>query len=447
MQASVLEFVRLLRQAGLRVATAETQDALAALALVDLTDRGVVHAALAATLVKRHADLPRFDAMFRTYFERQAADVTQALQAWQRAGGEASSMAHAAGETGQAGEAAAAPGALLARALGQGDAAAVAMALEQAAQVAGLGDIRSFLQVGAQTRRLLVALGAADLPETNPGRDVLQRLARDYVERNLLLQTLADRDRWREASLTHKSFYTYSEAECQQAHALVVAMARKIKGAWLLRHKRARRGRLDLKATIRRNLPHGGVPVHICFKKRRRERPDVVVLCDVSSSVEMAARFMLLFLHSLRQVLTRLRAFIFAAEVGEVTALLRRLDVEAAVAAVLKGGDVINPYAPSDYGRSLQQFWQQHAATVTSRTTVIILGDGRTNGQPPEVACLAAIQARARRVVWLNPERRQGWGFGDSAMRQYLPYIDLARECQTLAQLTEFVANALHDWG
>jgi len=163
-----------------------------------------------------------------------------------------------------------------------------------------------------------------------------------------------------------------------------------------------------------------------------------VILCDVSDSVRNASRFMLQFVYSLQDLYSRVRSFIFVADIGEVTECFRNNDAKEALDVALKG-DIINVYAHSNFGYAFRNFVTDHLGSVNKRTTVIVLGDARNNYNLPHDWCLREIRQRAKRVIWLNPESRNTWGFGDSEMDRYAPHCDLVEECRNLNQLYRVV--------
>jgi uncharacterized protein with von Willebrand factor type A (vWA) domain len=163
-----------------------------------------------------------------------------------------------------------------------------------------------------------------------------------------------------------------------------------------------------------------------------------VILCDISDSVRHVSRFMLQFSYTLQDLFARVRSFVFVSDLGEATDLFARNDIDRAVDHTWAGG-VVSIYANSDFGRAFQQFHERYLDAVSGRTTVIVIGDARNNGNPPNAWVLAALRARARRMVWLNPEPPALWGFGDSVMVQYQPYCDRVEVVNNLLSLTRVV--------
>jgi uncharacterized protein with von Willebrand factor type A (vWA) domain len=163
-----------------------------------------------------------------------------------------------------------------------------------------------------------------------------------------------------------------------------------------------------------------------------------VVLCDISDSVRNVSRFMLHFAYSLQDRFAKVRSFVFVSDLGETTELFASHEIGRAV-ELAYGGAVINVYANSNFGRAFRVFRERYLDAVTKRTTVIVIGDGRNNYHAPEAWALADVHARARAVLWLNPEPRLSWAFGDSAMRAYEPHCDRVEVVNSLASLARVV--------
>ncbi|HEY0840668.1 MAG TPA: VWA domain-containing protein, partial [Vulgatibacter sp.] len=167
----------------------------------------------------------------------------------------------------------------------------------------------------------------------------------------------------------------------------------------------------------------GGIPAQLVFRRRKPQRPDVVVLCDVSDSVRDVSRMMLLFVHTLQSMFARVRTFAFVSDVGEITSHFKDVDASRAVDLAV-AGQAINVYANSNYGRAFALFVGAHLGAVTRRTTVLVIGDGRNNYNPANVWALEELKRRARRVVWICSEDRSSWALGDSEMPLFEKAVD-----------------------
>ena len=174
------------------------------------------------------------------------------------------------------------------------------------------------------------------------------------------------------------------------------------------------------------------------MQRRRVDKPRLVVLCDISDSVRNVSRFMLQFAYSLQDQFSKVRSFVFVSDLGEATDLFARHELGRAV-ELASTGAAVNVYANSNFGRAFTQFRERHLDAVTGKTTVIVIGDGRNNYQDPAAWVLSDVRARAKRLLWLNPEPRLSWNFGDSVMRLYEPHCDRVEVVNNLATLRRVI--------
>lgn len=463
MDEKLITFVGLLRQNGVRVSFAESMDSFRALDLVGLGSRHGVKDVLRATLVKRAVDVPTYDTLFDLYFlgigeivkrsetssmealELDPADYQQLLEDLARF------LAEQGLETSE-----------LTQALLAQDTARLQRLLRAAAERAGVQRIERAFQEGQYAQGMRQAMGVGDVArelqaisdalgagEPDPrrqqmGRFVdrrlqeLQEMIRRLVRGELEQRDVAQRDAARMQALAEKSFYYLSEDEIRRMKEAVTKLAARLRNVLAVKRKTARRGKFNVKDTLRKNLQYGGIPFKIRFDQRKRIKPQVVVLCDVSDSVRNVSRFMLQFVYSLQDLYSKVRSFIFVSDIGEITRLFEENEIHQAIDQAIRG-NVINVYAHSDFGRAFRMFHGEHLATITRHTTVIILGDARNNYNLPHEWVLKEIRQRAKQLIWLNPENRMTWGFGDSEMDRYLPYCDVVEECRNLNQLYRVV--------
>jgi hypothetical protein len=467
-QKKILEFTNILRKSGIRVSTAEAIDAFVALDELGLGEREIFKDALRTTMVKRGEEVPTFDELFDLFW---SGFYDSLREAFGQAGAGLDSLGidlealmqrlaelvrAAGGELGDLSE--------LARALLTADLSALEQLIREAAEQAGVGRIENFLQVGFYSRRTLDQMGLegarAELQElaarlaaaglSPEEAEALRRLleglmeaarrsVRAYTERELQQQNHDYMEKFRRETLLEKSFYHLTEDEIRRMREVVERLAQRIKNVLSIRRRRLKRGKLDLHQTLRRNMSHGGIPFELIFKQRKKDRPKLVILCDVSSSVANVSRFMLQFMYTLQGAFTKIRSFVFVAELGEVTELFQTGEISDSIEQALDGGGVINVYTRSNFGFAFHSFWQNHLSAIDNKTTVLILGDARNNYNDPRAWCLRDIHLKAKNVVWLNPESPSAWGFGDSVMDRYLPHCDLAEECRNLRQLSAMV--------
>jgi uncharacterized protein with von Willebrand factor type A (vWA) domain len=471
-EKKILEFANILRKSGIRVSTAEAIDSFIALEELSLDDREIFKDALRTTMVKRGEEIATYDHLFDLFwsgfYDNLRESFGQATAGMAEMGIDVEELLRAIAELLKQGNAQTGDLSELARALLTADLSQLENLIRMAAEQAGTSRIENFLQVGFFSRRTLEQMGvegAADQlrqladqleqagmsPEQIQAlRNLIDRLleavrrsVRAFTERELQKQNHDYMEKFRRETLLEKSFYHLTEDEIRKMREVVERLAQRIKNVLSIRRRRLKRGKLDLHQTLRRNMSHGGIPFELIFKQRKKERPKLVILTDVSSSVANVSRFMLQFVYSLQEAFTKIRSFVFVAELGEVTPLFQEKDISDAIEAALEGGDTINVYTRSNFGYAFHHFWQNFLSAIDNKTTVLILGDARNNYNDPRAWCLRDIHNKAKNVVWLNPENPSAWGFGDSVMDKYLPYCDVAEECRNLRQLSKIVDGLL----
>jgi hypothetical protein len=472
MQKKILEFANILRKSGIRVSTAESIDSFIALDELSLEDREIFKDALRTTMVKRGEEISTFDQLFDLFwsgfYDNLRESFGQATGGMAESGVDIEELMRAIAQMLQSGAAESGDLSELARALLTADLSQLENMIRMAAQQAGTQRIENFLQVGFFSRRTLEQMGtegavdelrelanrleqAGMSPEQIQAlRGLIERLleamrrsVRAFTERELQQQNHDYMEKFRRETLLEKSFYHLTEDEIRKMREVVERLAQRIKNILSVRKRRLKRGKLDLRQTLRRNMSHGGIPFELIFKQRKKDRPKLVILTDVSSSVANVSRFMLQFVYSLQEAFTKIRSFVFVAELGEVTPLFQEKEISDAIEAALEGGDAINVYTRSNFGYAFHHFWQNYLSAIDNKTTVLILGDARNNYNDPRAWCLRDIHNKAKNVVWLNPENPSAWGFGDSVMDKYLPYCDVAEECRNLKQLSKIVDSLL----
>jgi uncharacterized protein len=447
MQHTLEDFLRALRAADVRVSPAEAIDAARTVAAVGYADRELFKDALCAALAKTREEVVRFEQTFETFFRRDAFTLPPPSEGRPQ-GGES-----------QPPEVAGSP---LAQALLRGDAAEVTQAMEEAARRAGVSEIRLSTQRSRLTRRLLDEMGLAEieriiagarrLPEGDgladrlaAARAALMAEAQRYVERQHALYAAGSGRQLREEMLAKKALNAeggIDPVDLAIMQQLVKRMAKRLADRYSRRRHKARRGHLDVRKTLRKSMGYGGVPFDIVWKTHKVDKPSIVAICDVSKSVAAAAQFLLTFLYSLNEVVERLDSFAFSGRLIPVGDILDENQVEQAILKVLQ----TIGFQQTDYGKSLEDFCDQHLDRLDRHTTVIFLGDGRSNFADPRVDLMDLIHQRSRAVIWLNPEPESYWGQGDSVMYRYARYCHVAKPCNSLAQLERIIEDVLRTY-
>jgi hypothetical protein len=230
--------------------------------------------------------------------------------------------------------------------------------------------------------------------------------------------------------------------ELAMLHRVLQPLSRKLAVRLARKRRHGRKGPLDFRATMRRSLSTGGVPVDPRFRHPRPAKPEIFVIADISGSVASFARFTLHLVYAISSQFSKVRSFVFVDGIDEVTRFFEGVvDPAEAVARINTEADVIWVDGHSDYGHALTEFHSRWGDQVTSRSSVMILGDARNNYHASQSWVLEDLQARARHVFWLNPEPRDYWGSGDSIVGEYAAHCDEVVECRTLRQLEHFVGN------
>jgi len=449
MQHTLEQFFRALRAADVRVSPAEAIDASRAVAVTGYGDRTLFRDALCSTLAKSAEEVDRFETVFDTFFARDA--LAPPPQGSERDAPSEQDMA-------------AVESSPLAKAVLEGDNAQIQQSMEEAAARAGVADIRLTTQRSRLTRRLLEEMGLEEIEKiianarrmpNGEGDGLADRLdqarrdlfaeAQQYVARQHDLYAAGSARELREERLARKQLNAdggVDPVDYQLMQALVKKMAKRLAAKYSRRRRAAQKGHLDVRKTLRRSMAHGGVPFQIEWKVKKIDRPSIVAICDVSKSVAAAAQFLLTFLYSLNEVVDRMEAFAFSGRMISVTEILEENGVDGAILKVLQEIG----FQQTDYGRSLQDFAEQHLDSLDRRTTVIFLGDGRSNFADPRLDIMRTIHDRARAVIWLNPEPESYWGQGDSVMNRYARFCHVAKQCGTIEQLERIIEDVLRSY-
>ncbi|MFD0278511.1 VWA domain-containing protein [Kitasatospora sp. NPDC127111] len=476
--ARLTGLVRALRGHGLRIGPAETVDAAAVTDVLGLADREQLRAGLAAALLRSEAQRGVYDAAFDLYFPLGVGAPEAARAGAAADGAEASDAAGGPGAPG-----AADPEALreslrerLAAALAADDRAAQARLAGEAVAAFGRYGVGSTpgsdgwsahqtlgrLAPETLLARVLAALRDGPAPDTPA--DVSDRLLADEIRRRIqgfraMVGTEARRrvaelrgtERIAERAVAPTAdridFLAAGRDQLAELRRTVHPLARKLATRLAARRRRAARGRIDLRRTLRRSLSTGGVPLRPAYRLRRPARPEIVLLCDISGSVAGFADFTMLLVQAMNDQFSKVRVFAFVNRTAEVTAMLTAGgggsgDPAALARRILTEAKVMGHHGNSDYGSALGEFAEHHLDAVGPRTSVLVLGDARNNHRDPNVAALRLIAARARRVYWLNPEQSALWGTGDSAALAYAEAVEM-HPCRNARRLGELIARLL----
>ena len=450
----ILNFVGCARAAGLRVSTGEVLDCLKLAGRIDLLDEDQFHALLRANMAKSRLEQERFDRIYHLFFHElrreiedpsisiadQVSDISEEVRVLKADDPIAGAVADfLIGDP-------AAYLRLMREIDSEGGTERQGPGANLGALVRRLPVLAVLNQAGAMVEDYLAAHRKRIHWETrreidrhlHQRLDSARRLLTAETPRQIDPQALKKVRTQRHGQIGQRGFAALSPAEIDRMRREIARLVRKLKDIIGLRQAARSRGFLDVKKTLRRAARYQGVPLEIRRRRRPPRKGRIVVLCDVSGSVWSAARFMLNMLYALQDCFDRVRSFVFVAGLVEVTHLFESYDVEQAIAKILTETE-LEYGAATDYGLTLRQFRAAYLDAVNRKTTVIIIGDGRSNYGNPEEQILLQIRERSRRLIWLNPENETFWYTGDSEMRTYTPLCNEVRPCRNLDQLSDFI--------
>ncbi|MDG4560762.1 MAG: VWA domain-containing protein [Candidatus Competibacter sp.] len=500
MDAVINRFIFLLKKQGVRISPAESLDAMQALAWVTLQDRDTVRAVLCSTLIKDVRDQPVFEELFEQFFglpkaspspesaaeppphretapEEPPATVAEQTQITGQPDGDnahedaldirdyfdAESMATHFNSHQDANDLSLAEFGqnlvlsrnrdLLDQVMRKAMQLLKARRMKNAGRAGELNLDEAIAALDADViadavTELLDELNDMDVDENlikqlssrlDGGIANLPELLKRYLERELALQPPPKvSERPRRAARD----YRFSEQERREMTEIVQRLCRRMRGARSYRRHISNHGRISVPLTLRRNMKYEGIPFQPVMTHYRNEKPRLVVICDVSLSVRNTARFMLHLVYNLQSLFGQVRSFAFVSDLVEVSACFEQQSIDEAISTVFDGG-LIDTDVDSNYGHALSLFHNHYLAAVTPQTTVIILGDGRGNRNPPQVWVLEEIRRRAKQLLWLSPEPRGSWKMGSCDMPLYEPVCHQTEVVRNLRQLGQVAENLL----
>jgi uncharacterized protein with von Willebrand factor type A (vWA) domain len=457
----LVDFVAALRARGINVGPAETVDAGRVLAVLNLLDREAVREGLAAALLRRPTHRRTYDTLFDLWFPRvlgEASTPGPDTELPRDADGEVDidAIRELLADL-------LADGSPEARELTQALATAVAAQLGRYRTRSGesYSTYQALRDVSPDTllaQLLAGLLGGGDDGEHASDFDI-------EIARRTAQERIAEFRRDTEAEVRRRTaehlgrnkvaasavpriaeqvdFLRARSDELVELRRTVAPLARRLAARLAARRRRSRRGSIDLRRSLRASMSTGGVPMHLQRRRPRPGRPELVILCDVSGSVAGFSHFTLLLVSALREQFSRVRVFAFVDTTDEVTEFFAPgADLADAMVAMNRQARLVAFDGHSDYGSAFGAFAESFGAALTSRSSLVVLGDGRTNYRDPNLAVLRRLSATARHTHWLNPEPQGQWGTGDSAADRYAALVPM-HECRNAEQLAGVVARLL----
>lgn len=438
------DFIRALRSADVRVSTGEAIDAARAVSVIGYEDRQQLADTLRCVLAKSPDEKTTHDRLFDLYFSRQPVSPPPESSA-------SDDQSESDGDSASD----------LLDLVESGDETQIAVAMEQAGQEAQIADIRFSTQISYYTQQMMKSLGlerleaqmmdafrertaegearAEDLIDAR--KDMFLR-AREHVQQAFETYGAGATELFREEILSDKRITQLDRRDLARMRALVDKMAKRLAVKHSRRTSIRNRGKLDVRKTLRANSGLDGVPFDLKWKQTRKDRPKIVVVCDVSGSVAQVVRFFLMLVYSLADVIDDIETFAFSGRLQDVGDILEQEDFTPAMDRIINTVGM----SSTDYGQSLSDLQTDHWNVLDRRTTLIVLGDGRSNYGDPRVDIFREASARTKRTLWLCPEAPSQWGTGDSEMLRYQPHCSRLVHVVTLKDLERVIDEVLSSY-
>ena len=440
------DFIHILRSSDLRVSTSESIDAMNVVSEIGFEDRSLLKHSLSFSLAKTLREKEILNECFDNFFEENYMNLSE--DKLPQKNNEKDSEISDLNELDKNENS-------LEELYNNSDRTSLMTAMALAAREANLQDIRLFTQVGMFTRKIFDEMGLEKLnndifqasrdgnikreEDLKNIRENLRLEIREYIENQVKLRTSNTGKQLREDALSQMRLTQADKSDYKIMSGIIKKMARRLISVHSRRKRKSQRGLLDIRSTIRTNQEYDGILFETVWKKTKVDRPKIVALCDVSGSVANVSRFFLMFLHSLTEILPNVRTFAFSNKAGEVTDLFENKEIEVAAAETL----LLNGGGSTDYGQAFVDLEGLIDNNIDRKTTVIILGDARSNYGDPRCDVLKTIQEKSKRILFLNPEPKSVWGTGDSEMLRFVPYCSKSKVCSSLFDLERVVDDML----
>ncbi|MCL5792217.1 MAG: VWA domain-containing protein [Deltaproteobacteria bacterium] len=223
-----------------------------------------------------------------------------------------------------------------------------------------------------------------------------------------------------------------SRKELEQVNVLVRRVALRFRDKLRQRQYGLNTNEVSIRKTLRLNTGMDNI-IHLDYKRIKKLESPLIVLCDVSSSMRNYARFFLQFLSVVKDVFRKVKVIIFVSSIHEITSLIKTKPDDEVISTIFAEYPEARTY--TDYGSVFKQFVEQYFGTVTAKTRLLVVGDGRTNHLYPGDEELEKIKKKAKEIIWFNPEENYNWYLGDSEMSLYMQYTDRIFTVRTLREL------------
>lgn len=456
MKLKILEFIDLLRDAGLKITPVETIDCLTAVNLLGY-DKEMFYNSLQATLVKEKRDLNVFDKLFKLYFTKNIMGENQIYDDYDEndnifLGKDRAGIADGRG-------------------LASGGAGGPTPDLLQAVLSKDSNPIKSYFRVVLDKIDNLLGIDV-DMIVRNTQIDLewfmvlskieilyekkeisinqfqehikflneLKEDLKNMVEEKQILQhgKKALKNIAKRENLFKVNFVDLNKNQVEELEGRILQLGRKLATKKSYRLQKAKSGRVNIRDVVRKSLPYGGVPIKLSYLNKKISRPSLVMLCDISGSVAQFSRFMLQLIYLSQKTFKDVQLFVFVDHLVEITDLFRNYHFDE-VLAELPYLTKVTETGYSHFGNTFKEFYEGYINILNDKTTFIVLGDARNNWRPSGKEYLALIKEKSHRVYWLNPQPIEQWNQRDSIIDSYKKYCDEVFECRNMEQLEKVV--------
>ena len=427
------EFAEVLKKAGVDLSIVEIMDMMNAISHISILEKEIFKQTLATTLIKDYTDIPVFNQCFEQFFERKMGN--DSLLDIYTLHAQSDNFILTPEETSLLNS-------LIDNFLESHPQSFFKKSNEYLTKIFIDEELSSesggAVGLSLFNKRSQFASAGADDSDYQELSPQLFEVIMGMIRKRMFERTMGSAIKQREDYLLNKYIYQLKPDEIKEMRELIKRFGQKMKNRISLRKKRVKRGNFDIKKTLRRNLQYGGVPFKIFHRDRKIDRPQLVVMCDISSSVNQYSRFMLLLTYTLQSLFAKVRSFAFISNLVEITDLFREMDPERALNSIFSDTNFTYGWG-SNYGNSFNQFIQNYSDALTSKTTVLVLGDARNNNQDPGLDSFIKMKERSRNIYWLNPDKQHLWNWSDSIANVYIPYCSEMREVQNFLDLSHFI--------
>lgn len=437
MNKKFYDFIDILKDADVPISTDEVLSMFNAITLITANDGIIFKQTLQTTLIKDYTDIPVFEKCFSTFFLKDGKiapnDITLMDSIRDKSSSVPDNMMDELDEKMKDFLNSIATNMLFEKTPEQ----LLAMFLDDQVETGSSGGMG--IDIFRLKRSLIHSSYSRDRAMSDDDADLeINEMLLNMISQKQKDKKIGTSIKKREDYLVNKVIYQIKPAEIKEMKELIKRFGQKFRNRISLRKKRVKHGGIDIKKTFRRSMQYGGIPFRLYFKNRKIDRPQLVVLCDVSGSMGSYVRFMLLLTHTLQSLFSKVRTFAFISDMVEITELFMEMETERAIESIFSDNNFTYGWG-SNYGYCFDKFIGEFSDSLGRKTSVLVLGDARNNTQDPGLESFIRIKDRSRNLFWLNPDKKHLWNWGDSVATLYQPYCNEMKEVNSFLDLSEFI--------